>query len=510
MRTFVAVTLLLVLGLIPVSGSQVLVDHDKTRYQQEGRGSDSSCFVHFGFDDETIIQSGDSFQSRDNDSVYLGLSVFGNLAIWDDGRILWESGSYLGRGDYWTELVQDQGFIATYKGKPDDRDDLVWTSASSSSSSVLRLEKYWVWEPDGKATKGKSHPPKPPVWGSSGNNTNDVARGSSSTQYFFGMDCDYTYVAVFEGTPDDPGDWIWRARLKPTESPTWAPTEVSPTEPPTEPLAPFAFYCMGDVPYTNDEAEILKGQINQMNNWIHPESLFMVHLGDFNHPDDTDCQQSHFNDISDILWNAPLPTFVLAGDNDFLECPDEEDAWYNYLNTFLNYEEEWSEYRKLNNVLRWDYDAYVDGYGQVSRPDMFAFYQEGILFMSLALLNMKNEDPDRNFREREAVSLSWARRRLREYVSEKDFRGVVLFSHAEHSGDLEQFFEDDLRQVFDDENANVPVLYLCGDSHYWDIEEGKYSWSEFTYVSVDRGACADPLLIEVAPVIAGETQYFEK
>jgi hypothetical protein len=86
------------------------------------------------------------------------------------------------------------------------------------------------------------------------------------------MDCDYIYVAVFEATPDDPGDWICRARLKPTESPTWALTE-SPTEPPVEPLAPFAFYCMGDVPYTNDEAEILKGQINQMNDWIHPGSL---------------------------------------------------------------------------------------------------------------------------------------------------------------------------------------------------------------------------------------------
>jgi hypothetical protein len=72
---------------------------------------------------------------------------------------LWESGSNLGGGDYWTEMLQDQGFIATYKGKPDDRDDLVWTSNSSSSSSVLRLEKYWVWESDGKATKGKSHPP---------------------------------------------------------------------------------------------------------------------------------------------------------------------------------------------------------------------------------------------------------------------------------------------------------------------------------------------------------------
>ena len=63
--------------------------------------------------------------------------------------------------------------------------------------------------------------------------------------------------------------------------------------------------------------------------------------------------------------------------------------------------------------------------------------------------------------------------------------------------------------MFDDENANVPVLYLCGDSHYWDIEEGKYSWSEFTYVSVDRGACADPLLIEVAPVIEGETHLLK-
>ena len=107
------------------------------------------------------------------------------------------------------------------------------------------------------------------------------------------------------------------------------------------------------------------------------------------------------------------------------------------------------------------------------------------------------------------MSLSWAQRRLREYGDADDFRGVVFFSHAEDSKDLEDFFEDDLRDLFYDENIDVPVLYLCGDSHSWDIEEGKYRWSEFTYVSVDRGACADPLLIEVAPVIDGETQYFE-
>jgi hypothetical protein len=65
--------------------------------------------------------------------------------------------------------------------------------------------------------------------------------------------------------------------------------------------------------------------------------------------------------------------------------------------------------------------TYVDGYGQVSRPDMFAFYQEAILFMSLALLNIKNEDPDRNFREREAVSISWAKSRIHESTFRKMF-----------------------------------------------------------------------------------------
>ena len=270
--------------------------------------------------------------------------------------------------------MRDQGFLATYKGELDDRDDLIWTSASSSRSSALELEKYWVWEADGEATKGKailqSH-----QYGDHRATPNESE--SSSTRYFLGMDCDYTYVAVYEGTPDDPGDWIWRARVKPGTS-----TPV--------PSCSISFYVMGDVPYTNREADVLQSQINDMNEWIHPGSHFMVHLGDFNRPDDTGCKESHFNDVSDILWNAPLPTFVLAGDNDFLECPDKEDAWENFLNTFLYYEEEWNEYRKLNNVLRWDYNADLGGYGQVSRPDMFSFYQDGIVFMSLALLNMKD------------------------------------------------------------------------------------------------------------------------
>lgn len=264
---------------------------------------------------------------------------------------------------------------------------------------------------------------------------------------------------------------------------------------------------MTAVPYSNDEAKVLRNQIVDMNEYLHSGSRFMVHLGDFNNPDDTDCKESHFYDIYNILWNGPLPTFVLAGDNDFQECPNKKEAWDNYLDTFMDFEKEWSDYENLSGLLRWDYGARVDGYGDVSRPDMFAFVQEGILFLSLALLNTKDGKPDSAFREREAVSLSWVKRRLEEHKY-SDLRGVVFFSHAEESDDLEDFFEEDLRDVFDDFDMNVPVLYLCGDSHKWDIDEEKY-WDQFTYVSVDRGACADPLIVEVAPEIDGETQYFE-
>lgn len=197
---------------------------------------------------------------------------------------------------------------------------------------------------------------------------------------------------------------------------------------------------------------------------------------------------------------------VMIGDNDYFECPNRDEAWNRYLSTFTYFEHEWNGGSNMN-VSRWDYQAQVDGYGTLSRPDMFSFYKEGILFISLALLNMKNEPPDGAFYEREAISLSWIKRHLQEY-QDRGLRGIVMFSHAEESSDLDGFFNVDLKGAFDALGINVPVLYLCGDSHRWNIDVGKY-WSQFTYVSVDRGACADPLLIEIAPVVNGEMQYLQ-
>ena len=260
-----------------------------------------------------------------------------------------------------------------------------------------------------------------------------------------------------------------------------------------------------------NEAGILIQQIRNMNANLHSGSQFLVHLGDFNRPENSNCAASHFQSVSDILRNGPLPTLVLAGDNDFIECPNVTDAWDRYLTTFArDFEQGWSG-ASMMNVTRWNYLAQVDGYERLlSRPDMFSFYREGILFVSLALLNMKNAAPDDAFYQREAESLWWLTRHLDEY-QDRGIRGVVLFSHAEESHDLDNFFEIDLKGAFSTRNITVPVIYLCGDSHRWDIDVGKYSdWSQFTYVSVDRGACADPLHIEIAPVVNGVTQHLSQ
>jgi len=470
------------------------------------RRQESACIQTFDFDESAVITTGQKVFSPDIDDLFLVQSGDGNFAVVEDNVVLWSSGiSEESLGDYWSELTES-GYIATYKGEPNDRDELVWTSASTSGAS----DTFWVWKPNDDSTEDGA---KIPIWRSSDFGTR------SSASYFFGLDCQHRYVAIFEGTPDDPGGWIWRQRIltseSPTESPTFEPTE-SPTFAPTasefdsteSPDPPFAFYVMGDVPYSPWDKEVLEYQIDTMNYYIHPGASFTVHVGDYNKPDDTKCSREHFEKVYDILWNGPLPTFVLAGDNDFLDCPDKEEAWDRYLETFVDFEREWDgnlpEGARELDVKRWNYDVELDGYGSVARPEMFAFYEDGILFISLAILNKGDEDDE--FDERVDVSTSWVKRSVSEFKDD-GLRGIVLFSHAEDSDDLEDFFEDDLKSVMDYYDIDVPVVYICGDNHEWDLDK-KY-WKGFIYVQLDQGGCGDPLLIEVAPVVDGETQWFE-
>ena len=252
----------------------------------------------------------------------------------------------------------------------------------------------------------------------------------------------------------------------------------------------LAFYVMGDVPYASWEEDVLDDQMVDMDG---SAAKFTVHLGDMQRGTETGCPLSRFQNVRDILERGPLPTFVLAGDNDYLECPNRKAAWQNYLDTFVGFEDQWS-----HNI-----DVYRRTSGSSNAPggeEMFAFYEEGILFVSLAVMRGGG-----NFNTRVSASKDWLENNLEEYKDDEYFRGVIMFSHAEEDNQLDSFF-DDIGDIFENAGVDVPAAYLCGDAHHFRVRKNSYY---FTYIQVDQGACADPLLIEVAPLVDGVTELFD-
>lgn len=155
------------------------------------------------------------------------------------------------------------------------------------------------------------------------------------------------------------------------------------------------------------------------------------------------------------------------------------------------------------NMTRW-----------TTRPEMFAFAEDGILFLSMTLLHVPDDlPPDGQFQERLADSRAWVTQQVTEASSEhrargERLRGVVMFGHARIAGYLRPFFME-LKQVFLDALVLGPVLYIHGDGHKFSINEKfgpNIGWNQFVDIQVDQGAYADPLLIEVAMSDAGLMQ----
>lgn len=228
----------------------------------------------------------------------------------------------------------------------------------------------------------------------------------------------------------------------------------------------------------------------------------------------TACEPGFYLHVKNILSQGPLPTFVLAGDNDYLDCPKPEEAWDHYTSTFIDFDEDWT-YRlpagvPVLGVDRWLLPENVPLEENITRwttrPEMFSFAEDGILFLSMTLMHVPDElPPDALFQERLADSKTWVTQQVTEAAEEhtsrgERLRGVVMFGHARIAGYLRPFFME-LKQVFYDANVFVPILYIHGDGHKFGINENfgtNIGWNEFVDIQVDQGAYADPLLIEVA------------
>ena len=110
------------------------------------------------------------------------------------------------------------------------------------------------------------------------------------------------------------------------QRPYWPNLSTDVPPPPPSNNVELAFYVMGDTPYNPKEEETLKRQLNIMTNNLHPRASFLVHVGDMQKSYRTQCSRDRFEHVREMLRKSPLSTFVLCGDNDYLDCKESEKA----------------------------------------------------------------------------------------------------------------------------------------------------------------------------------------
>lgn len=83
------------------------------------------------------------------------------------------------------------------------------------------------------------------------------------------------------------------------------------------PSPSFGFYLFGDIPYAEWEEQMLQDQISALAKHRLNHTLFTVHVGDLQRTARSMCLDEYYLKIRNILRKGPLPTYVLAGDNDW-------------------------------------------------------------------------------------------------------------------------------------------------------------------------------------------------
>ena len=114
-----------------------------------------------------LIKEGSVFHSPKDDALQLEQWHDGNLVIRDGDTVIWGTNVHNVTGEWYTKL-QGNGNLITYPGVKDK-----WRGTP-------------IWE---------SGVPRSASW--------------SDSPMFLGLDCTRTYVGVYKGTAEDPGERIW-------------------------------------------------------------------------------------------------------------------------------------------------------------------------------------------------------------------------------------------------------------------------------------------------------------
>jgi hypothetical protein len=227
----------------------------------------------------------------------------------------------------------------------------------------------------------------------------------------------------------------------------------------------ITFSATGDVPYSSSEATIFQQQVANHNKYS--PSAFLVHVGDIKAESGT-CSESNYSSVANIMKGLAVPVWIVAGDNETVDCSSPTLAMSYFLKYFQNFEQNFCGAPLAEN--------------QSVRPDNWAFTLDGVLFIGI------NSAYGGSTGQQQAAD--WVKQQLEAKASE--VRAAAVFSH--YSPSKSTTFSTPFRQAA--AAFGNPILFLHGHGHSWSMD---YPFPELNIlrVQVNNGGAEDPVEVMV-------------
>lgn len=266
----------------------------------------------------------------------------------------------------------------------------------------------------------------------------------------------------------------------PTQSPTKYPT-VAPTEYPTQsPTSSKVNFLIMGGRFDGDDTKILENGLKSLPNV--DDSTILIHLGDWNSPYTTSCDEDSFITNVNSYKQSSVPVYFVPGDNEYNDCPNPTEAldfWNQYL---LDFETKyWPE--PSWNVVRQSPDY----------SENFAFLQRKILFVGINLVGGIVHD-QAEWDARHEADLLWIDTTAAKY--DGSYTTMVIFAHADPEIQINQNFFSGFYPMVERYDEQVIFVHRNLGIDTWKTESGYNGIRNLEVVAVE-GSKWPPMWMQI-------------
>lgn len=242
-----------------------------------------------------------------------------------------------------------------------------------------------------------------------------------------------------------------------------------------QPPGPVTFSATGDGPRGEEDWTLLPQYFAAEK--ADGRARYLIHVGDL-------CKGSQvFNadysaKVADLYRQSSIPVILVPGDNEWNDQADPDAAWTLWEKDFMYFSEHFPGAPRL---IR-----------QEDRPANIAWVDDGVLFIGITIVSGRMHDVE-EWGYRHRANADWVEQNLN--TLGREAYAVVVIGQAAPKAYHEDFFRRFVPAV---EAFEKPVLYLHGDGHVWEYEEG-WRAPNLLRIQVDQVTKARPVHITVSP-----------